>query len=269
MILSIFAYDFMIRAMIAGLVLGAIAPVIGLFLVTRHYSYLADTLSHVSLLGVALGALLHIEPLIGAVVTAVVAAFGIEWLRDRQKVWGEAVLSLFLSGSLAIAIVLLGFSHGLNVNLLSILFGSITTVTVQDVYIIVGVGAVGALTIAATHRQLFILSYAEQLAIAEGLPVTLLNRIFVVLAAVTVALSLRTVGVLLVGALMVIPVLAALNIGGGFYATMLRSVCLSLVSVVIGMIVSFYVGLATGGTIVLVAIVLFILTLPLRARRIA
>lgn len=258
----------MVRALVAGLVLACIAPVIGMFLVTRHYSYLADTLSHVSLLGVALGVLLHIEPLIGAVVTAVVAAFGIEWLRDRQKVWSEAVLSLFMSGSLAIAVVILSASHGLNVNLLSILFGSITTVTTTDVFIIVGVGAVGALIIALIHRQLFILTYAEQLAIAEGLPVTWLNRLFVVLAAVTVALSLRTVGVLLVGALMVIPVLTALNVGKGFYTTLWVGVVVSIISVVIGLFLSFYIGLATGGTIVLVALAQFILTLPLRARRI-
>lgn len=266
MFLDIFQYDFMVRALLAGMMLALIAPVIGLFLVTRHYSYLADTLAHVSLLGVALGILLNIHPLIGAVVTAVLAAFGIEWMRGKQKLWSEAVLSLFLSGSLAVAVVLLSAVRGLNVNLLSVLFGSITTVTAADLMIILGIGGVGAIMMILIHERLFVVTYGEELALAEGLPVDRLNKIFLVLSALTVALSIRTVGVLLVGALMVIPVLTALNLGQGFYRTLLISMVFSVAAVGIGLVGSFYLDLATGGTIVLTALLFFVATLPLRQR---
>jgi zinc transport system permease protein len=264
MLLELFQYDFMIRALVAGVVLACIAPMIGIFLVTRHYSYLADTLAHVSLLGVALGTLMHIEPMVGSVLTAVVAAFGMEWLRQKQQLWSEAVLSLFLSGSLAVAVVLLSAVRGLTVNLLSILFGSLTTVSTTDVITIVVAGSLTGLIMLFIHHRLFVVAYGEQLAVAEGLPVKRLNTIFLVLSAITVALSLRTVGVLLVGALMVIPVLTALNLGFGFYRTLRYGMAFSVAAVCLGLYLSFFLGLATGGTIVLVALTIFVLTLPLR-----
>ncbi len=264
--LDIFHYDFMIRAFISGVIIAILAPIIGIFLVVRRYSLLADTLAHVSLVGVVGGVLLNINPVLGALVTSVCAALGMEKLRQAKKIFSDSLLALFLSGSLAIALILLGLSHGLNVNIFSYLFGSITTVSKTDVQII---GIFGVLVIATTlllFKRFFIISYDEELAKANGLPVALLNFILIILAAITVSISMRVVGVLLVGALMVIPVLSATQFGKGFLKTTLIATLCSLMSVIAGLFLSFYLDLPSGATIVVVALILFGLSLFLNKK---
>lgn len=255
---EIFQYDFMIRAFAAGLMIAILAPMIGIFLVVKRYSLLADTLSHVSLVGVALSALLGINPMVGALVTSSVAAFGIEELRARRKLFGESLLALVLSGSLALAIILFGFTRGQSTSLLSILFGSITTVTSVDLGLI---GVFGLLVLGITlsgFKTFFLVAYDEELARANGVPVRLLNAVLVILAAITVSLSIRIVGTLLVGALMVIPVLTATQFKQSFFRTFLIALGGSFLSVVIGLFSSFYLDLPSGGSIVLTSLVLFI-----------
>src|SRR6267154_3567217 len=138
--LDLFHYSFIVRGFEAGIIIGLIAPVIGIFLVLRRYSLIADTLSHVSLAGVAIGLLLKINPLITAVGAAVFSSIVIERLRISKRVYGESALSIFLSGSLALAIVLISLSHGFSTNLFSYLFGSILTVKQSDIYLIGGLG---------------------------------------------------------------------------------------------------------------------------------
>src|SRR3989344_6637537 len=140
-----FQYSFAVRGIEAGAIVAIIAPLIGIFLVLRRYSLIADTLSHVSLAGLAIGSLLGINPILTALGATLLSSLGIERLRTSKKVYGESALALFLSGSLALAVVLLSIDRGLNVNLLNYLFGSILTVTSLDVYII----AILALTVIA------------------------------------------------------------------------------------------------------------------------
>ena len=259
--LQIFQYDFMIRAFIAGLIIGVLAPAIGVFLVVRRYSLLADTLSHVSLVGVSAGVLFGFNPILGALVVSSAAAFGMERLRESRKIFGESILALFLSGSLALALVLLSLSHGLNVNVFSYLFGSITTVTNQDLLIIGLFGLLVLVTVLGLFKKFFLVSYDEELAKANGLPVRFLNVTLMVLAAVTVSLSMRVVGVLLIGALMVIPVLTATQFGTSFLKTAVYAVGLSLAAVIIGLFSSFYLNLPSGATIVVTALIFFGLSL--------
>lgn len=259
--LEIFQFDFMIRAFIVGAVIGVIAPVIGMFLIVRRYSLFADTLSHVSLLGVAVGLLTGAQPVIMAAVFAVLGAVGIERLESRTRIYGESALALFLSGSLAVATVLISLSHGFNVSLLNFLFGSIATVQTGDLYFICALGIVVVVTVYLLYKELFFVSYDGEAAKVSGLPVRTLGLVLMVLAAVTVALSIRIVGVLLIGALMVIPGLTAMQFRSSFRTTMLYAVGLSLLSVVLGLFLSFYVGLASGGSIVVIALVFFVLSL--------
>lgn len=265
--LDLFQYDFMIRAFIAGSLIGLIAPLIGSFLVVRRYSLMADTLAHVSLLGIAIGLLLNLNPIIAAVLTCLVAAFGIERLRERKGLYGESILALFLTGSLALAIVIMSANRDLNVNLLSYLFGSITTVSPTDVWIIVGLGILVLATIALTFRALFTVSFDEEFAKVSGLPTRWLNIILVVLTALTVALALRIVGALLIGALMVIPVLTAMQYQQNFRRTIQLAILFSLVSVIGGLLSSYYLNLASGGTIVVIALILFGISLLARPSR--
>lgn len=261
---EIFSYDFFVRALIAGAAIGLVAPVIGMFLVVRRFSLMADTLAHVSLVGVAVGVITKTQPVLAAVVASVLAAVGIERLREARKISGESVLALFLSGSLAIAAVLMSAAGGLNVNLLSVLFGSITTVLPSDVVIIVGMSLLVLLTVTLLFKELFLVSLDEEIARAGGVPAKLLGTVLVVLAAVIVALSMRVVGVLLIGALMVIPVVTAMQFGRGFRATTLLAVAFSLAAVFLGLFLSFFFGLASGGTIVVVALALFLGSLLVR-----
>jgi len=264
--LEIFQYDFMIRAFVVGIVIGVIAPMIGLFLIVRRYSLFADTLSHVSLLGVAVGLLTNTQPVIAAAFFAVLGAVGIDRLEGKTKIYGESVLAVFLSGSLALATVLISLSHGFNVSLLNFLFGSIATVQTGDLYFISILGVIVIATVILLYKELFFVSYDEEAAKVSGLPVRALGLILMILAAITVALSIRIVGVLLIGALMVIPGLTAMQFRGSFRSTMMYAVALSLLSVVLGLFLSFYVGLASGGSIVVIALVFFVLSLILKTK---
>lgn len=258
---DIFNYSFMVRAFIAGGAIAVIAPMIGTFLVMRRFSLFADSLSHVALAGVAIGLISGLYPVATAVVTCVVAALFIEKLRSERKIYGDAALSLFLSGSLAVALVLISFAHGFNVNLFSYLFGSVAAVEQIDVYIILGLTVVVLLAFLGYYKQLFYVGFDEEAAKVSGINVRMMNLLLMTLAAVTVALSMRIVGILLVGALMVIPVLAALQISKSFRQTLFFSILFSVLSVFSGLIFSYQFDIIAGGAIVLVALAFFIVML--------
>jgi len=260
MFTDFFAYDFLTRALIAGVLVAIVAPVLGIFLTVRRYSLIADTLSHASLAGVAIGILLGWNPVVTAIIVAIVVAIGIERLRFSGKFSGEAVLALFLSGSLAFAVVAMSAAKAFNGGVLAYLFGSITTVSVDDLWMIGGL-VVGTLGIVVwRYPQLFLLSFDEDTAKANGLPVAADSLLLAIMTAATVAVSMRVVGILLIGALMVIPVLAATQYGRGFKETLWIAVLISVLSVLTGLGISYTLDFATSGTIVLCAIGFFILS---------
>ncbi len=255
------SYGFMQRAFAAGFIIGVIAPLIGTFLVVRSYTRLADTLAHVSLAGVAGALMAGLNPVAGAVFVSLLAAIGVEALRGRGGVVADAALAIFLWGGIALAVVLISLSRGFNVDLFSYLFGSIATVGREDLAVIAGVGVFSVIVLMVFFRQMFMVAFNEDLARASGVRVRLVNHVLVGLAALTVALSLRVVGLLLVGALMSIPVLSAMRFARSFRMVLLLSVCMSLFSVASGLVLSYYLSLASGGTIVLVAVGVFIVSL--------
>lgn len=254
---DIFQYAFALRALEAGVCIALIAPLIGMFLVLRRYSLIADTLSHVSLAGVSIGLLTGLNPLMTALVTSGGSALLMEHLRVKRRAYGDTALSLFLSGSLAIAIVLMSVGKGLNTAVFSYLFGSIVTVRTVDLLTIgiVGIGVVGFVLM--YYRELVSISFDEEAAIVSGLPVARLNRLFVVVASSAIVLSIPIVGVLLISALMIIPVVTALQWKKGFTATLIIAEVISLVSTVGGIFLSFLLNTASGGTIVLLMLLIF------------
>lgn len=262
--LDIFQYGFMIRALEVGVLIGAIAPLIGIFLVLRRYSLIADTLSHVSLAGVAVGLLTGINPLITAIGAAVLSSVAIERLRLSKRVYGESALSIFLSGSLALAIVLISLAHGFSVDLFNYLFGSIVTVKQADVYIILTVGVLVLIAIFAFYKELTYITFDEEAARVGGIPTRFINILLIILAALTVALAIPIVGILLISALIVIPVVTALQLKKSFFHTILYAEVISLFSVVTGIISSFYLNIPAGGAIVLLTLLIFVLSLLTR-----
>lgn len=264
--LELFKYGFAVRGFEAGIIIGLIAPLIGMFLVLRRYSLIADTLAHVSLAGIALGFIFGINPILTAIGSTVLSSVVIERLRLSRKVYGESALAIFLSGSLALAVVLISLAHGFNVSLLNYLFGSIVTVKQTDLVIIGILGAVIVTVLYLFYKELVYITFDEESAQVSGIPTRFINTLLIILAALTVSLSIPIVGVLLISALMVIPVVTALQFRQSFGKTILIAELASLFSVFTGIFSSFYLNLSTGGTIVLISLMVFAVSLAFRRR---
>jgi zinc transport system permease protein len=252
-------YTFMHRAFAAGTITALICPAIGVFLVPRRLSLIADTLSHVALAGVALGLLTGISPLVGALVVTLVGAVGMERLRARGTLQGDAALAVFLSGGFAVAVVLISLARGFNADLFAILFGSILTVSPTDVVLIVALGAVVVATIGTFYHQLLAITLNEELARTSGVAVTALNLLLTVLTALTTVVAMRMVGVLLVSAMIVIPTLTGFALGRSFRQATVIAVLVALGSMTIGLIAAYYLRIAAGGAVVLTALAVFAL----------
>jgi zinc transport system permease protein len=257
-----FDRDYMQLALAAGLVVALCAPLIGAFLVEKQLSLLGDGLGHLAFAGVAVGLLLAVSPLWAALVVTVIGALALEYLRTRGKASGDLVLALFFYGGIAAGAVLASraTAEGRSVNVLPYLFGSILTVTPEDVWLIVSLGAVIIASIAIAGRALFAIVVDEDAARVSGLPVVMLNGLLVTLAAITIVAATQVVGTLLVAALMVLPVASGRLVARSFKATVAVAVGVGLFSVVVGLGLARVWALAPGGAIVLVAAAVFLVT---------
>ncbi|MEK9156607.1 MAG: metal ABC transporter permease [Patescibacteria group bacterium] len=257
MLIELLNYGFFQRALLAGMLMGILAPLIGIFFVARRQAFFADTLAHASLAGVAIGIVVGLESVWAAMVASLVAAVGMEWLRRHARLSGDAALALVLSGSLAFAVLLLSMTNSWNTQVLSYLFGSVTTVTWPDVYSMAGVALVVGGVLYMGRGVFFLATADARLAKVQGIAIEGYEAIFVMLAALVVAVGMRVVGALLVSALLVIPVLAANMWKKGFWQTMGIGVVYGVFSVVIGLFSSAIIDTPTGATIVLTSLVLF------------
>jgi zinc transport system permease protein len=256
MLPEVLGYGFMQRAFLAGAITALICPAIGVFLVPRRLSLIADTLAHVALAGVALGIFAGVSPTLGALVVSAVGALGIERLRARGRLQGDAALAVFLAGGFAVAVVVLSLAGGFNVDLFAVLFGSIMTVTAADLWVMVGLGALVGATLWRFYPQLFAITVDEDLARTSGVPVAALNLMLTFLTALTIVVAMRMVGVLLVGAMIVIPTLTGFALARSFRTALGVAVGAAVLAVGVGLVAAFYLRLAAGGAIVLAALVI-------------
>lgn len=245
--------EFMRLALGAGAVVGVLAPAVGFFLVQRRQSLTGDGIGHVAFAGVAAGILLDVAPVLTALVAAILGGIAIELLRSRGGAAGDQALALVFYTGIALGVVLISAAGALNVDLFQYLFGSILTVTRSDLVVIAALGAVGLAVVGLLYRPLAGVVIDEEGARVAGVPIGALNIAVAALAAVTVALSMRVVGILLVAALMVLPVSAAERIAWSMRSTLVLSMAIGLGSSLVGLVVSYYADLPPGGTIVLVA----------------
>jgi zinc transport system permease protein len=256
-----FDRDYMQLALVAGLVVGACAPLIGAFLVQKRMSLMGDGLGHVAFAGVAAGLLLEVWPIWTALIAAVGGAVLIEWLRTHGRASGDLALALCFYGGIALAVVLASrASAGSSVNVLPYLFGSILTVTWNDVRVIMVLGVIIVVTLLLAGRALFAIVLDEESARVSGLPVDALNTLLAALTAVTIVAAMRVVGVLLVAALMVIPVATSRLLARSFVGTIGGASVVGVASVVIGLAAARQWELAPGGAIVLTAVACFAIT---------
>ena len=259
--LDMFAYEFMQRAFIAGIFIAILASLSGTFVVLRRYSLISETLAHSALVGVAVGLVAGYNPLWVAVAVAIASAWLIEYLRSSFALYSDAILAILLSGSLALAVIIVSLGGAFNNSLFSYLFGSILSVSDSDLLTIIIFGTLSLLFLLLFSRELYFIAYDEEVAKTSGVKVKFLNFLLVTVVAIIIALSIRVVGSLLIGALMVIPTVAALQYRVGFRSTMLISLFFALFSVIFGMSLSYYFSLPSGATIVLSVIVVFIISL--------
>ena len=259
--LEMFEYEFMQRAFIAGIFIAILASLSGTFIVLRRYSLISETLAHSALVGVAVGLVAGYNPLWMAVAVAIASAWLIEYLRSSFALYSDAILAILLSGSLAVAVIIVSLGGAFNNSLFSYLFGSILSVSDSDVMTIVLFGSISLAFLLLFSKELYFIAYDEEVAKTSGVKVQFLNFLLVTVVAIIIALSIRVVGSLLIGALMVIPTVAALQYRVGFRSTMFISLFFALFSVVFGMMLSYYFSLPSGATIVLAVITIFIISL--------
>ncbi|MGW1992251.1 metal ABC transporter permease [Embleya sp. NPDC001921] len=270
--MTILDFPFMQRALLAALLVGMTAPAVGVYLVQRRQAFMGDGIGHVALTGVGLGFLLSTSPVLTAVLTASVGAVLIELIRERNRVSGDVALSVLFYGGIAGGVMLINLApEGSNANLQSYLFGSLTSVSPEDVKIITVLAvAVLAVTL-GLRRALFTVCQDEDFARVTGLPVRTLNLLLAVTAAVTVTVAMRVVGLLLVSALMVVPVAVAQQLSRTFAMTAAIAIVVGVLVSVSGTTLTYYVDAPPGATIVLLAIALFVvvgvLATPLNRRR--
>lgn len=259
--LEMLEYEFMQRAFLAGLIISILASVSGTFIVLKRYSMMSETLAHSALVGVAVGLVAGYNPLWMAVVVAIFAAWLIEYLRSSFAIYSDSILAILLSGSLAIAVIIVSLGGAFNNSLFSYLFGSILSVSDEDVITIAIFGTLALGLLLGFSKELYFIAYDEEVAKTSGIKVRVLNYLLVTVVAIIIALSIRVVGSLLIGALMVIPTVSALQFRQGFLKTVFISLFFAIISVLVGMTLSFYFSLPSGATIVLSVLVIFIISL--------
>ena len=260
--MSILSYDFMERALLAALFTGLAAPAVGTYLVQRRLALMGDGIGHIAVTGVGLGLLTGQSPVWTAVVVAILGALLIEVIRERGRAGGDVALALIFYGGIAGGVMVTGLAKGSAQTLQGYLFGSISTVSSQDVWVVVAL-AVGVIFVALGFApQLFAVCQDEEFARAAGLRVRAYNMTTSVLAAVTVTVAMRTVGLLLVSALMVVPVATAQQMARGFKVTILSAMVLGALTSVGGVATSYYIEVAPGATIVVLALACFVAAWP-------
>jgi zinc transport system permease protein len=273
--IELLGLPFMQRALLAALLTGLAAPAVGTYLVQRRLSLMGDGIGHVAVTGVALGLLTGTSPLWAAVIVAVLGAVLIEVIRERGHTNGDVALALLFYGGLAGGVFLTGLGGQSAAVLQAYLFGSITTLASVDVWVTLALAAVVVLVCVGLSPQLFAVAQDDEFAKVAGLKVRAYNVLIAVLAAVSVTVAMRTVGLLLVSALMVVPVATAQQLTRSFRTTLVAAMVIGTLASVGGLLISafasFEARVAPGPTIVLLALAGFAVTWPLgaalRARR--
>ena len=257
--MALLSYEFMRRAFLAAIFIAGIAPMLGVFLVIRQQSLMADTLSHVSLAGVALGFFLNLNPSLTTLLIVVIAAIILEYLRTLYRSYSEISIAILMSGGLALALVLMNLSGGNSAtSIQSYLFGSIVTITQEQVWILGFLFLVVFALFFLFKRPMYILTFDEDTAHVDGLPVRVMSMLFNVLTGVAIAMMIPIAGALLISAIMVLPAAISMRLGKSFNAVILISVVIGMIGMMSGLTSSFYLDTPPGATITLVFIALFL-----------
>ncbi|ETT82309.1 metal ABC transporter permease [Viridibacillus sp. FSL R5-0477] len=269
MISSILHYEFLQNAFLSGIIIGIIAPLLGVFIVVRRLSLIADALSHVTLAGIAgslylsqtFTGLALLNPLYLGIVASVSGSVLIERLRRLYKHYEELAIPIIMSGGIGISAIFISLAKGFSTDLFSYLFGSVSAVSRQDLFIVVVIALLVIAFIYLFYKELFVLSFDDEYAKASGLPAKWIHLLFMIVTALVIAASMRIVGILLVSSLMTLPVAASIRIAKGFKQAILYAIVFGETAVIAGLVSAFYLDLAPGGTIVMISILILLIVI--------
>ncbi|KTR59667.1 metal ABC transporter permease [Exiguobacterium indicum] len=271
MIEAFMTLKFLQYALVAAILIGFTAPLIGSFVVVRRMSLIADALSHVTLAGIALSLLISgmvaqladLNPLYLGIVTSVIAALTIDWLRAKYKHFQELAIPIIMATGMGLGATFISLANGFSMDLVSFLFGTVSAVALTDVYTILIVTVVVVIFVIAFYKELLFLSFDEEQARVSGIRLRLVHILFMIVVALVIAISMRIVGILLVSSLITLPVAAALRIAKSFKATIFLAIIFGEVATVLGLILAYQFDLAPGGMIVLLAVLELIVVMLL------
>ncbi|TCI59018.1 metal ABC transporter permease [Exiguobacterium sp. SH3S1] len=264
MIADLLTYSFLRYAFIAAVVIGFTAPLIGSFVVVRRMSLIADALSHLTLAGISFSLFLgqyvlffsDLNPLYLGTLVSVLAALGLDWLRNKYVHFQELSIPIMMSAGMGLSAIFISLSRGFSVDLSTLLFGSISAVSPSDIGLILAVALITVIVIVVFYKQLLFLSFDEEQAKVSGLPSTLLHLLFMLVVALVIAVSMRIVGTLLVSSLITLPVAAALRFTNSFKQTIVWAIVFGELATIGGLVLAYELDVAPGGVIVLLAVLI-------------
>lgn len=268
MIEALLNFDFMRYSLLSGILIGFIAPLIGAFIVVRRLSLIADALSHVTLGGISFGmfiltlspALAIINPMWFGILFAIVGALLIEKLRTSYSNYQEIAIPIIMSAGIALSAIFISLADGFNQEIVGLLFGSISAVSLSDLLTVVVISIVVVLFITLFYKELFILSFDEEYSRVINIP-KWIQFLFIVIVAMVISASMRVVGILLVSALITLPIAIAMRITKGFKQLIILSAIIGEFSVIMGLVLAFYMNISPGGVIVVLLVLLLGLTM--------
>lgn len=264
-ILQLFHYAFISRAIIAGSFIALLCSVLGVVLVLKRLSLIGDGLAHVTFGSVALGLLLKVQPMYVSIPVVALSSLAILKVAEKARLYSDAAIGIVSAVGVSGGVLLAGIAAGFNVDLFSYLFGNILSVTLGEVAMSVGLSAIVLLVIILRYNQLLSMSFDEEFARTSGIDTSRLNSMLAVLTAVTVVLAMKLVGVMLTSALLIIPAVSAFQIARSFRGTMFFAALIAVLSVWIGIVISFLLNLPTGATIVLLNFAFFVILYAIKA----
>ncbi|MCB9370435.1 metal ABC transporter permease [Candidatus Woesearchaeota archaeon] len=249
------------RALLGGIIISTASALIGVFLVLKRLSLLGDSLAHASFGGIALGFVTGWNPLLTALAFVTLASLGIDRLVNKLKVYGESAIALMLSFGMALALLLIGIAKKMDYNIFSYLFGSILTINSFDIALAATVLALILIFYFFNYKILLYSAFNQDIALVRNKRTKLIDKLFIMLSAVTIVISIRAVGILLISALLVIPALIGLRLSKSFKSTIFIAILSSICGVLLGIFLAYYFDLPAGGTIVMSLLFLFVLSL--------
>jgi zinc transport system permease protein len=255
--LEVFQFEFMQRAVISGIAIAISCSLIGLFLILKRFSLFGDAMSHVAFGGIALGLFLKSNPIWISLIVSIIGGLLIIKLNSNKRIYADSSISVLLSLGLAMGLILISLSGGFSIDITSYLFGSILLVSIDETITTLILSFIVISFVILFYKKLIYLVFNEEQAIVNGINTVVLNILFITLATVAIVISIRLIGVLMVSSLLIIPNVSSLLLGYGFKKTIILSVCFSLLSVILGILLAYEWNITPSGMIVMVAAGIF------------